>query len=90
MELLKDIQRVFDANGITDSPVQLLILAEIKATQELMMVTASSSDEQFAALEQTLVQLQAAQLLGGMENLYGAHCREQLQRFLADRKQGGT
>jgi hypothetical protein len=85
MELLKDIQRVFDANGVKDSPLQILILAQIKATQDLLMITASSSNEQFAAFESTLAQLESAQLLGWMENLYGVACREQLQKHLRER-----
>lgn len=71
-QLIKSIQEVFERHGIKESPLQIVLLAELKATQTLLMnLGAAGNDELFRLSEKSIQQDTAAALILLLDELYG-------------------
>lgn len=72
MRVIKVLDDVFQKHGIQESPIQLLLLAELKATQTLILNAASVGNEEvFRSMQQTLSQDVAEILLKILDERYG-------------------
>lgn len=71
-ELIKSIQNVFESHGIKDSALQVVIYAELKATQMLLLKLGSDGNEEFYRLNRQNIEQNTAQaLVLLLDELYG-------------------
>lgn len=81
MQLLSVLQKVLDKHGIKDSALQILLLAEIKATQELILSMAGN-EEAFRSNQRTLGKSQGEILVKLLDEIYGSQIVDEMNDLL--------